>query len=208
MIKARIPLLNDRHTHISFYAALRGAADLSACTTLKSALAVLKKREGPLVTARGWKDNYYTFPGEELDKLGPVAVCNVSLHSFRFNAPARRLLAAEHPEIVAGLDDQDWVERNLNRIFELFTVSGGTGAIPGYMAGLAALGIWAAEDMLVSSGAAARLLTGKYPGRVALWTEPECLGKLGAAARASVRGVKLFADGALSQRMSRIWPGK
>lgn len=206
MIKARIPLLNDRHTHISFYAALRGAADLSACTTLKSALAVLKKRKGPLVTARGWKNNHYDLPRGELDKLGPVAVCNVSLHSFRFNAPARRLLAAEHPEIVAGLDDQDWVERNLNRIFELFTVSGGTGAIPGCMAGLAALGIWAAEDMLVSSGAAARLLTGKYPGRVALWTEPECLAKLGAAA-ASVRGVKLFADGALGARTAALARG-
>ena len=204
MIKARIPLLNDRHTHISFYAALRGAADLSACTTLKAALAVLKKQKGQLVVARGWKNNYYDLPREELDKLGPVAVCNVSLHSFRLNGAAREKLAARHPEIVAGIDDQAWVERNLDRIFELFTVSGGAGAIPGYMADLAALGIWAAGDMLVSSDAAARLLIGKYPDRVTLWTEPECYGKLGAAARAAVRGLKLFTDGALGARTAAL----
>lgn len=204
MIKARIPLLNDRHTHISFYAALRAAADLSACTTMKSALAALKKRKGPLVVARGWKNNYYDLPREELDKLGPVAVCNVSLHSFRLNGAARKKLAAGYPDIVAGIDDQAWVERNLDRIFELFTVAGGAGAIPGYMADLAALGIWAAGDMLVSSDAAARALTGKYPGRVTLWTEPACYGKLGAAARAAVHGLKLFTDGALGARTAAL----
>ncbi len=204
MIKARIPLLNDRHTHISFYAALRAAADLSACTTLKSALAVLKKQKAPLVVARGWKNNCYDLPREELDKLGPVAVCNVSLHSFRMNAAARKKLAARYPEIVAGIDDQAWVERNLDRIFELFTVSGGAGAIPGYMAGLAAQGVWAAGDMLVSSDAAARALAGKYLGRVTLWTEPECYGKLGAVSRAALHGIKLFTDGALGARTAAL----
>ena len=65
------------------------------------------------------------------------------------------------------------------------------------MAGLAALGVWAAGDMLVTSGAAARLLTRSYPGRVTLWTEPEYYEKLGTEARAAVHGIKLFADGAL-----------
>ena len=204
MIKARIPLLNDRHTHISFYAALSAAADLSDCTTLKGALAVLKKQKGPLVVARGWRNNCYDLPSGELDKLGPVAVCNVSLHSFRLNKAARKKLAPRYPGIIARIDDQDWVERNLNRIFELFTVSGGAGAIPEYMAGLAALGIWAAGDMLVSSDAAARVLTGKYPGRVTLWTEPEYYKKLGAAARAAVHGIKLFADGALGARTAAL----
>lgn len=204
MIKARIPLLNDRHTHVSFYAALNAAADLSACTTLKGALALLKKQKGPLVTARGWKNNYYDLPREELDRLGPVAVCNVSLHSFRLNRAAREKLAARYPEIVAGIDDQAWVERNLNRIFELFTVSGGAGAIPAYLADLASLGIWAAGDMLVSSGAAARLLAGKYADRVELWTEPGYYPKLGAKARASVRGIKLFTDGALGARTAAL----
>jgi predicted amidohydrolase YtcJ len=58
--------------------------------------------------------------------------------------------------------------------------------------------------MLVSSDAAARLLLKKYPGRVALWTELERYGKLGAAARAAVRGIKLFADGALGARTAAL----
>lgn len=204
MIKARIPLLHDRHTHVSFYAALGQAADLSSCAGLKSALALLKKQKTPLALGRGWRDNCYDLPRAELDKLGPAFVCNVSLHSFRLNGPGRELLAGKFPEIVAGIDDQRWVERNLNRIFELFTVSGGAGAIPAYMSSLASLGIWAADDMLVASDEAARLLRGKYAGRVTLWTEPDCYRKLGAAGRAAVSGLKIFTDGALGARTAAL----
>jgi predicted amidohydrolase YtcJ len=204
MSTARIPLLNDRHTHISFYAALGAAADLSACTTLKSALVILKKRRTPLVTARGWKNNFYDLPRAELDKLGPVAVCNVSLHSFRLNGPARKMLSGKFPEIIANIDDQNWVERNLNKIFELFTVSGGAGTISGYMSRLAALGIWSAGDMLVSSSEAALLLLKKYPGRVALWADPEGFAKLDASCKGAVRGLKIFTDGALGARTAAL----
>jgi len=204
MKKARIPLLNDRHTHVSFYAALGAAADLSACTTLKAALAVLKKRRAPLLTARGWKDNYYDLPRAELDKLGPAVVCNVSLHSFRISGPALRKFSARFPELAAHIDDQAWVERNLNRIFELFTASGGAGGIPAYMARLASLGIWAADDMLVCSDEAAELLSRKYAGRATLWSEPECYEELGAAAKAAVGGLKIFTDGAIGARTAAL----
>jgi predicted amidohydrolase YtcJ len=204
MIKASIPLLNDRHTHISFYAALGEAADLSGCATLKAALAALKKRPGPLALGRGWRNDRYDLPRRELDRLVPTAVCNVSLHSFRFNGPARDLLARDHPEIIANIDDQDWVERNLDRIFELFTAAGGAAAIPAYMAGLARLGVWAAGDMLVSSEEAARLLAGKYRGRVALWTEPGSYARLGPAGKGAVLGLKIFTDGALGARTAAL----
>lgn len=203
MLKARLPLLNDRHTHVSFYAALGGAADLSACATLRGALAVLKKRRAPLILARGWKDNFYDLSGAAFDALGPAAVCNISLHSFRFNAPAREMLAPRYPDVVSGLDDQEWVERNLNRVFEIFAASGGA-AIPAYMTRLASLGIWAAHDMLVASDTAARVLSGRYRGRVTLWSEPDCFMKLGPAARSAVQGLKIFTDGALGARTAAL----
>jgi stage V sporulation protein SpoVS len=131
-------------------------------------------------------------------------VCNVSLHSFRFNAPARAALKAEFPDIVANVDDQGWVERNLDRVFELFTAAGGAAAIPAYMESLAALGVWAADDMLVASDEAALLLSRKYAGRTALWSEPARYARLGPAARAVIGGLKIFVDGALGARSAAL----
>lgn len=204
MIKACIPLLNDRHTHVSFYAALGRAVDLSACTSLKSALALLRRRHAPLIIARGWLNNHYDFPREELDKLPPVVICNISLHSFAMNSSARKKLAARFPEIIARIDDRDWVERNLPRIFGLFTVHGGAGELEAYMAGLAGLGVWAAGDMLVSTDEAALALDKEYAGRVTLWAGPEGYRKLGAKGRAAVHGIKLFTDGALGARSAAL----
>jgi predicted amidohydrolase YtcJ len=203
MTTVRIPLLHDRHTHISFYAALGAAVDLSACVTLPAAMALLKARRPPLLLASGWKNNYYDIPPAELDKLGPAVVCNVSLHSFRVNAAARKLLAGKFPEIIARIGDQDWVERHLPQVFGLFT-AGGAGSVPAYMARLAALGIWAAGDMLVPSDKAALLLAGKYKGRATLWAEPARYKEFGAAARAAVSGLKIFTDGALGARTAAL----
>ncbi len=207
MAPLRLPLLNDRHTHISFYAALGGAANLSSCAALKDALAVLKQRAAPLVIATGWKNNHYDLPRAELDRLGPVAVCNVSFHSFRLNGPARKLLEADYPEIIAGIDDQDWVERNLPRVSALFAAPGGTEMIPGYLADLAGLGIWAAGDMMVTSGAAAQFLKKNYPGRADCWAGFEDYKKMNANGRAAVRGLKLFADGAVGARTAALTRG-
>ncbi|HAN05925.1 MAG TPA: hypothetical protein DCW72_02515 [Elusimicrobia bacterium] len=204
MMKIRMPLLRDSHTHVSFYAALGAAADLSACRTAAAALALIKKRPGPLALARGWNNAYYDLRGAAFDRLGPAVVCNVSLHSFRFNAPARAALKIRFPDIVANIDDQAWVENNLNRVFGLFTAAGGAEAIPAYMERLAALGVWAADDMLVSDDEAALLLGRRYAGRARLWTEPDVYRKLGPAARAAIGGLKFFTDGALGARTAAL----
>lgn len=202
-MKAVLPPLRDHHTHVSFYAALGAAADLSGCDTAAGALAALERQPGPLALARGWRDNLYELPAADLDRLGPAAVCNISLHSFRFNAAARELIAPRWPEVAARIDDQAWVERHLDLVFELFT-AGGAAAIPAWLDGLARLGVWAAEDMLVSSDEAALLLARDYRGRVALWTEPDCLERLGPEARRAVGGLKFFTDGALGARTAAL----
>jgi predicted amidohydrolase YtcJ len=204
MIKARIPLLHDRHTHVSFYASLGAAADLSACRSLGAALAVLRKAPGKLKLGRGWRNNFYDLAGPRFDALGPTAVCNLSLHNFAFNRPARELLAGRYPDVMAGLGDPAWVERNLDRVFEIFTVSAGAGAIPAYLRSLARLGVWSCGDMLVSSDEAALLLARRYRGRVTLWSEPGCYEKLGRAARAAVTGLKIFTDGAIGARTAAL----
>jgi predicted amidohydrolase YtcJ len=72
------------------------------------------------------------------------------------------------------------------------------------MEGLAALGVWAADDMLVPDDGAALLLGRRYAGRAALWTEPDVYEKLGPAARAAIGGLKFFTDGALGARTAAL----
>ena len=206
MTVTRLPLLNDRHTHVSFYAALGAAADLSACVTRAQALAALKRgrRSGGLLLARGWKNNHYDLPRAELDRLGAVVVCNVSLHSFAFSSGAVRLLAPRLPGLAAGIEDQEWVERHLNAVFGLFAAAAGPRAITAYMAALARQGVWAAADMLVADDAAARTLAGRFAGRCELWSEPELFSGLGRGARAAVTGLKIFTDGALGARTAAL----
>lgn len=202
-LRAELPLLYDRHTHVSFYSALAGAADLSGCATLGEALRALGEQKGPLRLGRGWRSNLYELPPAELDRLGPALVCNVSLHNFRMSSPARELLSRDFPDIVAGIDDQDWVERHLYRVFSLFTAAGADG-IQDFMERLAALGVWAAEDMLVSPEEAAMLLAREYPGRVKLWAAPGVYRRLGQEGRKAVAGIKLFTDGALGARTAAL----
>lgn len=205
-MKFTLPLLRDSHTHVSFYAALGGAVDLSGCSTARQALALLRRRRAPLLTARGWRNGLYDLPRAELDRLGPVAVCKLSLHGFCFNAPARELLARRYPDVAANLDDQDWVERHLDRVFEIFTAATCASAIPEYMDSLARLGVWAADDMLAADDASVRVLRG-YGDRIALWSEPGCHRRLGPAAQKAVGGLKIFADGALGARTAALARG-
>ncbi len=202
-LRAELPLLHDRHTHVSFYAALAGAADLSGCGALGAALEKLEEQKGPLRLGRGWRNNLYELPPAALDRLGPALVCNVSLHSFRMSAPARELLARDFPDIVAGIDDQNWVERHLPRVFSLFTVAGAYG-IPAFMERLSGLGVWVVEDMLVSPEEAALPLARDYAGRVKLWAAPEVYRRLGPEAKKAVGGIKLFTDGALGARTAAL----
>ena len=153
------PPFHDHHTHISFYSALCGTADLSSCVSTDEALKILKNRKEEIIFARGWKNNLYDIPREALDRLPPAAVCNISLHSFVINSGARDIFSKTHPEIIRNIDNQEWVEHNLNSVFSLFTDYGDTSLIPVFMDRLEKIGILEAEDMSVSSEKSSKIVT-------------------------------------------------
>ncbi|MBP5287804.1 MAG: amidohydrolase family protein [Elusimicrobiales bacterium] len=190
------PPFHDHHTHISFYSALCGTADLSSCVSTGEALKILKNRKEEIIFARGWKNNLYDIPREELDLLPPAAVCNISLHSFVINSGARDIFSKTHPEIIRDIDNQDWVEHNLNSVFSLFTDYGDTSLIPVFMDRLSKIGILEAEDMSVSSEKSALFMADKYTDRITLWAETSMYEKY-SEARKYIHGIKIFADGAL-----------
>lgn len=196
MPNTNLPPFRDHHTHVSFYASLSGTADLSSCDSEKEAIDILRQRKDNLIFARGWKNNLYDFSPSELDSLPPVAISNISLHCFRINEKARERFSVSHPEIISHIDDQEWVEHNLNDVFAMIADYGGTEKIPSFVAEMEKLGLYELEDMSVSSEKAAEYMSTKYPDRIRIWAELDIYNKF-SYAKKYVDGIKLFADGAL-----------
>lgn len=197
------PPLYDHHTHISFYSALSEMADLSDCTDEKSALNILSARHEKLILAKGWKDNLYTFSDEKINKLNPLIVCNISLHSFKFNKSAYDLLFVKYPEIINNLSNQNWIEHNLTKLFEMITDFGATHLIPKFIQSLESLGIHKADDMAVSSDSAAEYLGENFSGKIQLWAEYSIFNGF-VKSKQYIHGIKLFADGALGARSAAL----
>lgn len=204
-MKQKFSPAHDHHTHISFYSALDCAADLSFCKTFEEAAARITAayKNETIVFAKGWKNNLYNIDKQDLEKLPPVAICNISLHCFRINSSARNIIAQKYPQIIANIDNQTWVEHNLNSIFALFTDYSDTSSIPKFIEKLESLGIYEAEDMAVSSEKSALFLAKKYGKRITLWAELEMFKKLGTAKK-YIHGIKLFADGALGSKTAAL----
>ena len=191
-----LPPFHDHHTHVSFYASLSGTADLSSCASEKEALEILKQRKDCVIFARGWKNNLYDFSPAEMDNLPPVAISNISLHCFRINEKARDIFAEKNQKIVSRLDDQEWIEHNLNAVFAMIADYGGTEKISSFIEEMEKLGLYELEDMSVCSEKAAEYMAKEYPGRIKIWAELENFEKF-SSAKKYVDGIKLFADGAL-----------
>jgi predicted amidohydrolase YtcJ len=196
----RIPLLKDHHTHPALYTALGSCLDLRTVADKTRALALIRAQEDPVIVVFGWNNSRYAFEKEELESFGPVFICNVSLHCFVMNTAAKERFQDLYPDIVARIDDADWVERHLPEIFK-FIVNIGPGGqvlVADFYGYLARRGIWYAEEMLLPNAATiddhARLGTLE---RTRFWADLELFRTLDTWAQKQVAGIKLFTDGAL-----------
>ena len=202
----RIPLLKDHHTHPSLYTALGSCLDLRTVDDKTRALALIRARKDPVVVVFGWNNSRYTFE-EELESFGPVFICNVSLHCFVMNTAAKERFEDPYPDIVARIDDADWVERHLAEIFK-FIVNigpGGRDLAADFYGYLERRGIWYAEEMLLPNGATiddhTRLGT---LDRTKFWADLELFRTLDMRAQKRVAGIKLFTDGALGPETAAL----
>lgn len=203
----RIPLLKDHHTHPSLYASLSRSLDLRMVREKIRALELIQSQKNPVTVVFGWNNSLYTFKKDELERLQPVLICNVSLHSFLMNSPAKERFAKEYPEIVAHIEDPEWVETNLPEIFK-FIVNiqpGSADQVAAFNDYLNRQGIWYAEEMLLPNAAAIdyhnRLGTIK---RTRFWADLKLFQKLESHVQKQVHGIKLFTDGALGPRTAAL----
>ena len=202
-----IPWLYDRHSHVSLYAALQGCPDLKGRTP-EAALALLRALPADRVTTvTGWHSSRLPLAPELLAELPPAILINFSLHGFALTDGARRLLAADQPELLERQGDPEWCERNMERLLVFFGTSAGLTAarLEGFMASLGRAGIGAVDDLLLTDAAALAVIQASpWSGRIRCWTSPAIFRGLAPAAQAAIAGLKLFTDGALGARTAAM----
>ncbi len=199
-----LPLGFDRHTHVSLYAALGGCPSLAGLGR-GEALALLKGLpQDRLNVVPGWHSGRLPFAAAELDALPPLLLVNFSLHGFRLNPSGERLLRELEPGVVERSGDPAWCERNLPRLLSLYGRLARLDAskLAAFLAQLEALGIGAAEDMLLMDAEAWRVM--RYAGPCRFWASPELFLALPLEAQREAQGLKLFADGAIGARTAAL----
>jgi predicted amidohydrolase YtcJ len=209
IVKERIPLLKDHHTHPYLYASLGNCLDIRFVEDKNSALELMERRSAldEINVVIGWNDSLYRFSAAELDRFPPLIMMNASLHSFILNSTAREEIAPRYPEIVANLDDREWIEKNAALImgFVMGVTPCGYEEISSFYRQLAEQGVWYAEEMTLWDSAELDIFYSPgLAGRSSFWATPELFAGLDERAAERVRGIKLFADGALGARTAGI----
>jgi predicted amidohydrolase YtcJ len=203
----RIPLLADHHSHPSVYAAMYGCLDLRNVHDKRRALELIRHRDEEIVFVLGWNNSLYGFHRDDLEALPPTFVCDAALHGFLVNDAARERLSEGYPEVIANIEDEAWVERNLHKIIKLIVGVRGCGVddLTAFYDGILNAGVWSAEEMLLAN----REMLDAFEEadllhRTRIWADPDTYLALDQDARAKVHGIKLFADGALAARTAAI----
>jgi predicted amidohydrolase YtcJ len=208
-IKEQIPLLKDHHTHPYLYASLGNCLDIRFVEDKEKALELIGCRASSdqVNVVIGWNDSLYRFSTAELDRFPALIVMNASLHSFQLNSAAREEIAPRYPEIVANLADREWIEKNAALImgFVMGVKPCDYVTISSFYRQLAEQGVWYAEEMTLWDSAELDIFDNpRLAGRSSFWATPELFCGLDDHVDARVRGIKLFADGALGARTAGI----
>jgi len=208
-VKERIPLLKDHHTHPYLYASLDSCLDLRFVDDKSRALELILDHfiKDEINVVIGWNDSLYRFSPAELDPLPPLIIMNASLHSFVMNRAAEAELAPRYPEIIARIDDREWIERNAAMIMEFVMGIKPCDAerMSSFYGKLAEQGVWYAEEMTLWDSDEIELFDmASLSERSRFWATMGSFMEMEDEAIARVHGIKLFGDGALGARTAKL----
>lgn len=208
----KIPLLRDRHSHPLLYAALMDAVDLNRTgETRESAIERVRARASAggeaWTIATGWHSGRFHLDKADFDGLPPIVVLSLSIHGLIVNDAGRRLLREQDETVVAHLDDQDWIERNLRRVLNLFARSGASPErLRRFFDWLRQIGVHSVEEMLLVDEDEIRLFDeAGLAGRTQFWAAPETYALASPAVRERIHGIKLFTDGAIGVTTAALY---
>ncbi len=209
--KETIPLLYDHHGHPSQYAAFFDSADLSEVKDKDEAIAVIEEnttREEVNVVL-GWNNSYYSFTENDLEKLPPVIICNLSFHGFLSNSKAEEMVKENYDnnKILEKMKDPSWMEHNLPEIMRFLIQIEGLNQekLDSLYDFYLEKGIWKTEDMLVpNENALETFKKSGYIQRTDLWTDLPTYRDMSEEAKDELKGIKIFTDGALGPKTAAI----
>jgi predicted amidohydrolase YtcJ len=201
-----LPLLYDRHTHPMLYAALADGIDLNQpdVVTRRDALerirARVRSQSSEWTIATGWSSGRYPLSKQDFDDLPPVVVLNISLHGLIANDAARARIRQHDGLVAEHLHDQDWIERYLRRVLNVFAKAGATTQrLRAFFESLLTdHGVYRVDEMLLVDEDEIRLCDEAGVGdRVRFWSGPDVFEACSPVGRARIHGIKLFTDGAI-----------
>ncbi len=209
--KETIPLLHDHHSHPSQYGAFIDSADISKIRNKQKALSVINdiSERGKVNVVLGWNNSYFTFTDEELEILPPVIICNISLHGFLYNEKAEEIVKEKHEntDILHKLKDSMWVEENLPQIlkFLIQLEKLDKKKLNSLYNHLLENGIYRIEEMLLPSESCLEIFMKTVArDRTDFWADHRTYQALSEDARKKIKGIKIFADGAISMKTAAI----
>lgn len=149
--------------------------------------------------ATGWNSGRFPLHKRDFDGLPPVVVLSLSIHGLIVNDNGRVLLRAHDETVADHLDDQDWIERNLRRVLNLFARAGASAdRLGAFFDRLRQLGVHSVEEMLLVGEDEIQLFDeAGLAERTQFWAAPETYESAPPAIRERIHGIKLFTDGAI-----------
>ena len=203
-VRHTIPLLRDRHSHPQLYAALMDSVDLNQPgQTRDLAIARIRTQANAggagWTIATGWNSGRIALDKTDFDDLPPVVVLSLSIHGLIVNDAGRLLVRRQDETVADHLDDQDWIERNLRRVLNLFARAGASPDRLGlFFERLRALGVHSAEEMLLVGEDEVQMFDDAgLADRTQFWAAPETYDAASPVNQVRIQGIKLFTDGAI-----------
>ncbi|MFW6305429.1 MAG: amidohydrolase family protein [Candidatus Saliniplasma sp.] len=209
--KEIIPLLYDHHNHPSQYAAFFESANISGVKSKEEAVSIIKQntQKDRVNVVLGWNNSFFSFSKDDLNRLPPVVICNLSFHGYVSNNKAEELVKERFgsSDILKKLRDPDWMESNLPNImrFLIEVEDLNEEKLRTFYDHLLERGIWRTEDMLIPSESA--LENFKSSGlnkRTEFWTDLSTYQKMSSQSQKEIKGIKIFTDGALGPKTAAI----
>jgi predicted amidohydrolase YtcJ len=199
-----IPLLRDRHSHPMLYAALMESVDLNQPgETRESAISRIRQRAADgaagWTIATGWNSGRFALDKADFDDLPPIVVLSLSIHGLIVNNAGREVVRAQDEVVADHLDDQDWIERNLRRVLNMFARAGASAdRLKAFFNRLLEIGVYSAEEMLLVGVDEIEMFDeAGLSDRTQFWSAPETYEAASEEHRARIHGIKLFTDGAI-----------